>query len=172
MFVLGTLLSSCEKDSDDPANEFVVVDSSVVVKTLELEFFGSTVGGYEFWIDLLSPTVTVENGLWKNEGSILSFNVVSTSNTGIKSGEYEFITGKSNCTLLTAHHCINWVEDGEAEWVDITSGLLKVIRRGDNGYEISFKGVDELGNNVTAYYKGYSIFADFSSNIRKNIVKR
>lgn len=156
----------CKKDSDDRANQFQVADNEYAVDSLELEYQGTITNGYDFWLDLISPEVTVdENGYWGNHGNVISFELVSSDMTGIPSGNYVFNNTANGpaFSFSTGHYSVNWIYNNPGSvWIDLASGTISVSRNG-NKYEISFTGTDEDGKKVTAYYKGVGTVYNFTT---------
>jgi len=165
ILVAGISFVGCKKDSEDKPNQFQVADNAYPVDSLELEFDGSVTNGYGFYLDLISPEITVdEYGYWGNKGNVICFELISSDMTGIPSGEYVFDeTGNGPAfSLLSADYCVNWIYNSPGSvWTSLASGTISVSRNG-NKYEISFTGTDEDGKKVTAYYNGVGTVYDFS----------
>jgi hypothetical protein len=167
MLIAISSFTGCNKDSDEKGNYLSVGGTRVVLDTMGLYYNGSYTYGYLYYVDIVSPGIVLDDeGYFSNSGSFIEFVVVSSSDTGLDSGEYEFVEADDYETDLLEFNynscqCLNWVSGGSNTYIYLTSGALSITRDGSN-YEISFSGKDENNKTVKAYYKGKGLFYDFS----------
>lgn len=173
IFFLGLLIaagtfSGCNKDSDEKVNQLRIGETTVAIDTLGLYYNGPVENGYLFYVDICSPTIIIdESGYFMNQGSFIEFALVTSSEDGIATGEYEFEDADDYSTAafsFNAHSCydLNWVKGESNTYTYLTSGTLS-IKRNLSNYEFSFDGKDSEGKTVTAYFKGVGTFYDFAT---------
>jgi hypothetical protein len=161
----GLTLTGCKKECDEATNLLTVGKTTVELKNFAFYRNSQTTNGYEYYVELLEDGISFDqNGYFVGSGSYLEMKVISSSGDGIASGEYVFDNSGSFpvLTFFAAKHCLGWNESTSNTSILINSGTLEVTRDNSN-YEISFSGTDSEGKKVTAYYKGSSIFFDWSS---------
>lgn len=172
IFFLGLLIaagtfSGCNKDSDEKVNQLRVGETTVAIDTLGLYYNGTTTNGHLYLVDICSPTIIVdENGYFMNQGSFIEFALVTSSEDGIATGEYEFEDTNNYSTSefsFNSSSCydLDWVKSGSNTYTYLASGTLS-IKRNLSNYEFSFDGKDSEGKTVTAYFKGVGTFYDFT----------
>lgn len=166
ILMLGITIAGCKKDKDPGIKSYLQVNDTTVTLTHgTLKYYGADTEGYWFGLGLLTSAITIDAaGYWENSGSVIDFEILSTSENSLSSGIYSYPISDSYYPLFSiseSNHCLNWSEAGMNEWNILEICSLTIVNN-NNSYIIDFAGIDENGDNVEGHYEGTLEYWDWS----------
>lgn len=176
LFVAFVLtLSACSNDDDNPdvnlqENFLKIGDTEYVLKAGSIEDFGLYQSGlYNFDITLITSTVTNVGGEFVPQDQIISgiyFELYTNTENDLSEGTYskvdfEDIGHQTFEYAEIAEGVDASTEDETGTFTELIQGSIEVISNGPE-YEFQFSGVDNLGQNISGYYKGSLVYEDVS----------
>jgi len=175
LFICFTLvLVSLSCSSDDDANVNVESNNFLKIGNTELELKagaiqkGDTANGITgFDLTFLDSNLITVEGQPIPENNIvnlINFSLFSDSSQDLSVGEYLLVdfTEITTQTFVTAAILEDVDVNSETEIDDppsLVEGSLQVISNGPE-YEIEFSGVDNLGRDISGFYKGNLILVE------------
>jgi hypothetical protein len=164
--LVSLVLTGCKK-SDDKKNYLQVGDETYDLVLGDLEYYGTSTGGYDFGMNLLTTGISIDNeGYTQGAGTEIWFGLTSDINTGLSSGTYEFSSTTGPFIIYEAGYCLAWTTNsGTNVWgyFDPAKGGYVKIKKDGTNYEVTFKGTDEDGIAVKGNFTGTFNIYDFSS---------
>ncbi|RRO15926.1 hypothetical protein [Flavobacteriaceae bacterium 14752] len=165
-FVIALVSISCSSDDDAnvaaETNNFLKIGGTEYeLRAGAIENFGSFNNLTNFDITLVDTNIVIVNGQPVPENNIvnlINFELFTDSNQDLLEGEYPLvdfseITGQSfeYAAILENIDISSETEVDEPPF--LVEGSLQVISNGPE-YEIEFSGVDNLGRQISGFYKG------------------
>ncbi len=166
VFFLALVSFSCSSDDDanvaEENNNFLKVgNAEYELKAGAIENFGTFNNITNFDITLVDTNIVIVNGQPVPENNIvnfINFELFTDSSQDLIEGEYPLvdfseITGQTfeYAAILENIDITSETEIDEPPF--LVEGSLQVISNGPE-YEIEFSGVDNLGREISGYYKG------------------
>jgi hypothetical protein len=171
LVTVGTLLTNCDEENNSSRDYLKIGDTEYAVSYGILENWGSmsdgvagedwSFDGYNIDFTLCSEGVGLIEGdkaiEHSGDGQMIYFELLSSSNTSLASGVYNFDDKSVPCPVMTfdyASYSTDWNESNlKNNWVWITSGSITVSRNGSQ-YDISINCKDENDLPVIGHFKG------------------
>jgi len=164
LLLIVLCFTGCKKDKEERVNYFQVGDKTYVITHGDLEYYGTATNGYDIGLNLLTSGITLDaDGYWKNTGTGVYLDLISSANDGVTTGTYKFDGTYPAFSIYEIEYCLSWTEDYETnDWVYVESGTVTIKRTGDD-YVVNLSGVDEDGHVVKGNFSGTFDMYDFSS---------
>jgi hypothetical protein len=169
---LMVVFSACSDDDDNnnPAQNNIlnIGDNEYELKAGSIEDYGLYSNNlYNFDIVLATSNVTIVDGEIIPQDQILSgiyFELFTNAENDLSTGTYNLVDFQ-NIANQTFEICDIYenvdvtLEEENGSLSELVSGTFSVLSNGPE-YEFEFSGVDNLGQNITGYYKGNLVYLD------------
>lgn len=173
-FALALISVSCSSDDDanitaDSNNFLKIGDTELEAKAGVIENFGAFNNLTNFDITLIDSNIVTVNGQPFPENNIITainFELFTDSSQDLAVGEYPLVDfGDLSAQTLTSVAILENVDVNSETEIDdppfFVEGSVQVLSNGPE-YEIEFSGVDNLGREISGFYKGSLTFIDSS----------
>jgi hypothetical protein len=181
LLALSVAFVSCEKDDEDELdkNEGVYDGENFELGSGILEYYGlwnEDPATYNFDITLFSNDITFdsENYQFSGKGTILYFEMFSSSESELLDGTYTFDPNESGDANTFDMGEIYTDFDMATETGTIKSfksGTVEIEKSGST-YKIKIDGKDNTDKTITASYEGTLAYEDWSLDFKSTKVKK
>ena len=183
--LVSLLFVSCNDDDDDvQKNYFKVGDTEYDILAGAIENYGeSGDAGFDYDGKNLDLTLyssglamgydELNDPILKGKGHGIFFEMFSSSSSLIDQ-EYVYTTSKPYAigTFDDGGYVINYNSEVEGSGTDLSISSGKVtVKKNGNEYEITISCKDELGNDVSGFYKGVLVAFDYTSDLKSTEIK-